>query len=247
MRKIPRISALVLGVLLVVPGESPAFAAGEIEVSPDGVTWGSTLSAPLFESVALVPRSSASAGFDIRNTGDEPGFLRIVLQDVTSTSAAFAGALSIFLSVDGIAGSSAPISTATPCHVLFEGALGEGESAPVVATVALADLSGTQAQAATAQFRIGVELTDTRLDELPPTDCGSPDTVIEITPFDNRVATIVGLGVIPNTWQLYEEYLLVVLLAALALGASAHWVVAGWLLRRDEHELAEQQYREDLA
>lgn len=247
MRKVPGISALVLGLLLVVPGASPAFAAGEIEVSSDGVTWGSTLSAPLFANVALVPRSSASADFAVRNSGDEPGLLRIVLQDVTSTNASFAGALSIALTVDSVVAPAAAVSTATPCRVLFEGVLGEGDSVPVGVTVALADLSGTQAQGATAQFRIGVELSDARLHALPPTDCGSPDTVIDITPFDNRIATIVGLGVIPNTRQLYEEYLLVVLLAALALGASARWVVAGWLRRRDELELAEQQYREDLA
>ncbi|MBX3094474.1 MAG: hypothetical protein KF680_08065 [Cryobacterium sp.] len=247
MRKVPGISALVLGLMLAVPGATPAFAAGEIAVSSDGTTWGSDLSAPLFDSVALVPRSSASAEFSVRNTGDEPGLLRIVLQDVTSTNPVFADALSIALAVDGVAGPAAAVSTATPCRVLFEGALGEGESVPVVTTLALADLSGTQAQGATAQFRLGIELSGTGLGQVPPTDCGSPDTMIELTPFDNRIATIVGLGVIPNTWQLYEEYLLVILLTALALGAGMHWVAAGWLRRRDERELAEQQYQEDLA
>lgn len=247
MRKVRSVSTLILGLALVASGASPAFAAGELEVSADGVTWGRTLGAPLFDEVSLIPATHSSAGFLLRNSGAEPGFLRVVLQDVSSNSMTFMSALGIEITVDGDPGPVTPIDAATPCRVVFAGELMAGESVPVVVTVSLGNLSGKHGQGSSAQFAIGVELTDTRLGEIPPTDCGSPDTVIEITPFDNRVATMVGLGVVPNTWQLYEEHLLTVLLVALALGAGVHWIVAGWSRRRDERDLAEQQYWEDPA
>lgn len=233
--------------LTLVLAPAAAFAAGQIEASPDGVNWGSGLPVPLFDGVSLVPMGNASAPFQLRNSGDEPGYLRVVVQDVSSDSTALLDALSIALEVDGTSGPLTPVGSAAPCRVVFEGELLAGESVPVLTTVSLGNLSGSQGQGATAHFALGIELTDSSPGSLLPTDCGSPETVIEITPFDNRVATLVALGVEPNTARLLEEYWVVLLLAALLAGVAAQWAVAESLRRRDERMYEQLQYLEDLA
>lgn len=241
--------AVATGVILLLTfGQAAAAtAAGEIEVSHDGTSWGAQFDEPLFTGVSLVPRGSASAEFSVRNSGDNDGFLRVVLQDVAHSSQILADALSISLTTTGAGGVAVPLSAAASCQVLFEGELAAGETVPVVATLALADLSGTQGQGETATFGVGIQLSDTTLGVLPPTDCGSPDTVIEFAPFDNRVATLVLLGMEPNTAQLYEELLVLLLIAALGLGVGVQGGVARWQRRQFERNVDQLQYLEDLA
>lgn len=237
----------VLSLVFLVGAAQPAVAAGELEVSPDGVSWSTELPEPLFAGVSLVPRGSASESFSVRNASGDDAFLRVVLQDVDYSSPVIGDALIVSVSLDGTGGAPAALSTATPCRVLFEGQLAAGASSEVLTSLSLADLSGTQGQGETARFNVGIQLSDDATGDLPPTSCGAPTTVIEITPFDSRVATIALVGVAPNTWQLFEEYLVLVLLAALTIGAAAQWLVAGWARRRDELHNEQQQYLEDLA
>lgn len=239
--------AIPLAITFACLPAATAIAAGEIEVSPDGSAWGDVLADPLFSNLALVPRGSADAQFSLRNASGDDAFVRIVLQDVEVSSAVLGDALQLGISLGGADGTAAAIGSADPCRVLFEGRLATGQQRPVVATVSLADLSGVQGQGETASFSIGIQLSDTSLGDLPPTDCGEPDTVIEITEFDSRVATIASLGVVPNTWQLFEEYLLLLLIAALFVGATAQWFLLWWRRHRDERDDEERQYSEDLA
>ncbi|HRN29681.1 MAG TPA: hypothetical protein PK890_08285 [Terrimesophilobacter sp.] len=247
MRRAHGLPALILGVLLAVGGTNPALAAGELEVSPDGTSWGTQLADPLFSDLALVPRGSASSQFTVRNASGDDAFLRIVLQDVTYSSAVLGDAMQLGVALGGVDGAPAGLSSANPCQVLFEGELAAGQARPVVTTVSLGDLSGTQGQGETASFSIGIQLSDESLGGLAPTDCGSPDTVIEITEFDSRVATIASLGVVPNTWQLFEEYFVLLLFAALGVGVAAQWFLTWWLRRRHDRDEEQRQYLEDLA
>lgn len=240
-------SVVTLAVALVVLPAIPAAAAGEIEVSSDGSSWGSQLAQPLFSGVALVPLGSAAADFLLRNSSGDDAFLRIVLQDVNFSSPALGDALSLDLVLGGVPGEPAALSSATPCRVLFEGELAAGVSRPVVTTLSLGNLDGRQGQGDTARFSIGIQLSDSTLGGLPPTDCGSPTTVIDVTAFDSRVATIASLGVVPNTWQLFEELLVLFLVVALIVGAAGQWAVAAWIRRRRELAEHESQYLEDLA
>lgn len=247
MRRLPvALAALTLLSALVLVPTSAAYAEGEVEVSPDGTAWGHTLSAPLFEGIALVPRGSASSTFMLRNSSEIGAFVRVVLQDVTFSSTTIGDALQIAVTLGGVLGVPAALTSASPCRVLFEGQLAAGATAPVIATLALGDLSGTQGQGESAQFSIGIQLSDSTLGAIP-TDCGAPTAVLKAADFDSRVATTVGLGVDPNTWQNYEEYLLLILVAALALGVGAQRPVAAWLRLRDAREQQERQYQEDLA
>lgn len=236
-----------MGLALALTMPWAAAAAGEIEVSPDGSSWGSQLPQPLFSDLALVPRGSANAQFLLRNSSGDDAFLRIVVQDVNYSSPVLGDALTLALAVGGASGEPARLSSATPCRVLFEGTLPVGASRPLLTSLSLGDLSGTQGQSETATFSIGIQLSGSSLGTLPATDCGSPGVVIEVTPFDSRVATIATVGVEPNTWQLFEELLVLLLVAALVAGAGAQWAVATWIRRRRELDEHERQYLEDLA
>lgn len=238
---------VVLSVALgLLPGAS-ASAAGEVEVSDDGQSWGTELGEPLLEGVTLIPRGSVSAEFAVRNASGDDAYLRLVLQNVTYTSTALGDALSVSIAVGRDEGTPVPLSSATPCRVLFEGELGTGRARDVVATLSLGDLGGTQGQGENAVFSIGIQLSDDSLGELPPTSCGAPATVIEITPFDSRVATIASVGVMPNTDRLFEEYLLLILIAALLGGLAVQRVADARAERRRQRREEQSQYLEDLA
>src|SRR5690606_27600424 len=139
-------------------------------------------------------RGSANAQFLLRNASGDDAFLRIVLQDASYSSPVLGDALTLALELGGASGEPARLSSATPCRVLFEGTLPDGASRPVLTSLSLGDLSGTQGQGETATFSIGIQLSGSSLGTLPPTDCGSPGLVIEVTPFDSRVATIATVG-----------------------------------------------------
>lgn len=70
-----------------------AAATGDVQVSSDGVNDGSTYSGVLVDDIPfMVPRDSQSEVFSQRNSGTEPGFLRIAFRDVVSWDVDFADA-----------------------------------------------------------------------------------------------------------------------------------------------------------
>lgn len=241
------LSAAALTAAVVLLPASPAHAADELDVSDDGASWGAQLSGPLFDGLTLVPRGSANSEFWIRNASSDRAFVRIVLQDVSFSGPVIGDALQITITSEGVSSGPTALSFAAPCHVVFEGELGAGEADRLVARLALGDLPGTEGQGQSAQFRVGIQLSGSVLGNLRPTDCGSPSTVIEITPFDSRVATIASVGVAPNTWRLFEEYALLVVLAALIVGVGGRLLLAAWMRRRRERDDEQRQYLEDLA
>lgn len=266
------IQAALLTVLVVLgvttSPSSAAAASGIIEVSPDGITYGSLYPGTLFGSIGhLVPGDSEQETFYLRNAGTEAGFLRITLTDVVAADADFADALTVSASTVDRAGIAATISQAQPCWVLLEGQkVMPGESVPVTTELALADLDGTAGQGATAGLSFEVTLSSAAA-QLPPTSCGQPGTTVPVTPAprpsvpavtpgtpgtpglaDSPVATRPApdgstdlpvlnipelLGIDPNTWRLFEEYFVLLLIGAFTIGA-AWFAFAAWRRRKNE-------------
>jgi len=81
--KIWRLSAAVgIAVVLALAPAVTASAAGQLELSNDGVTFGTTLAAPVFSpSPVLVPMQSASSSFWVRNASTVAAYLRLTLVD----------------------------------------------------------------------------------------------------------------------------------------------------------------------
>lgn len=181
--------AIGLGLVLVTVGAAaPAHAAGDIGISDDGVTFGSSYPGTLFDSTGiLVPLDSESESFYIRNETTEPAFLRITLRDVTYSDPAYGAVLTVSASTPAATGSPRSLMSATPCAILVEGqTVQPGEVVPITAVLALGDLNGSAGQNATADMSIRVELHDTSTGSLPAAACstpaGTPGTDVVVVP-----------------------------------------------------------------
>ncbi|MBF0671098.1 MAG: hypothetical protein IR160_00760 [Salinibacterium sp.] len=153
-----------------------------MEVSASGTAYSETYGGALFDSLgAVVPGERRTETVYLRNTGDQAGFLRIVLEDVTFDDLDFANALTLQASVGTQAGIQTALSLAQPCWVLSEGAvLRPGESVRVDTNLVFGNLDGQMGQGATARFSLGIALSDTTPGSLSPTDCGSPDVSVPV-------------------------------------------------------------------
>ncbi|WP_426519027.1 hypothetical protein ACPPVQ_04425 [Diaminobutyricibacter sp. McL0618] len=169
----PLAAAIVGGVLwscLLLPATS-ASASGPgsgpadiVEVSPDGVTFTKQFSG-LFDGTVLVPRDSSRDTFFVRNSGTEPGYLRIVLADVVSSDPLMRSATSISSTVLGATGGFVSLDDASPCvQLVGEVALAGGQTAQVSTELVLGDLTGLQAQNASLAFALQIELSESPID-----------------------------------------------------------------------------------
>ncbi|TPW70032.1 hypothetical protein [Schumannella sp. 10F1B-5-1] len=145
---------------------SPAQAASSgVQLSDDGVHFSSTLSRPLFDpSTVMIPRSSQSGDFWVRNASGAPAYLRVSIANVQSTDADLSEALTVSASTSGDAGSKVALSEAAPCAVLTEGqAIPSGAALRISALAELGDLQGSAGQGGSADFRIVVNLSSVNL------------------------------------------------------------------------------------
>lgn len=247
----------------------PAHAAsGNLEVSPTGSSYAKTLGGALFDSLgAVVPGDQHGETLYLRNAGDAAGFLRVVLDDVEFDDLDFANALTVQANIGGQTGDETAVSLAQPCWVLSEGVvLQPGESVRVDALLGFGNLDGQMGQGASAQFSLGIELSDTTPGSLAPTDCGRPDVSVPVlggppaanpqntqqigegsrtepapeTIEDSGDLPVLnlpgGVTIDPNTWNLGEQWLVLFLVASL-LGGGAWFALVK--RRRPEDESAE--------
>lgn len=139
-----------------------AATAPRLMVSGDGEHWQGRLDSALFgDDLRLVPGASATATFWVKNLSSEPAALSARLVDVTTSSPAFAEAVTVSSHSDLDVGDLPPVTLAddgcTP--VLAPVRLAAGQEAPVTVSVALdgsaADGTGDQ----TLDFGVLVTLT----------------------------------------------------------------------------------------
>jgi hypothetical protein len=156
-------ATLLLSALLV--GAFPALSAradsNGLELSSDGVTFGPTLTTPLFASMpTLVPAESATASFVVRNGSAVPAYLSVVLGSRGWDSWDYASSLTLGASSPGSTPGTATVTSADKCAVLLHGRLLQpGETAVVSTTITLGDLSGSNGQQASAWMQFTVKLT----------------------------------------------------------------------------------------
>ena len=253
--------AIAMAALASAASALPAFATspvGDVHVSPDGVTYYSNYSGPLFTNIGLmVPKSTQTQPLYIRNDGSQPGLLRIVMRDVVYSDATYAGALSLQLSTPGHTGPAVPITWAAPCWVLIQGqTVAPGQVVVINMAVALGDLNGQAGQNTSAQMSIGVQLSDSSIGSLPPTSCGGSTVVIPVTPRVGSTpkptpsptstppesqlpveSTGAGASLIqPNTTRRYDEYAVFVPLGAFVVGSGAFFMMAARRRARGEDD-----------
>ena len=154
------VAATLLGIGVALAAPESAAAAGELEVSKDGVTYGSSLAAPLFSSPVLVPGQSVSTVFYVRNASADAAYLRVTLDSSSASSSVFASGLTLTTTAPGYTTTSRSIDSASSCRELMSGPeILPGGTLAVTTTLTLGDLGGTTAQNATADIASGVTLT----------------------------------------------------------------------------------------
>ena len=118
-------SALVVG--LALAPVTVASAAGVVELSSDGSTWGSSLGSPLFTTAPeLVPLGSESASFWVRNSAPDDAYLRLTVNALGWSGSTYAASLNIATSVP-------EMPMATPISAFFRAGASLTPS-PVTAT-----------------------------------------------------------------------------------------------------------------
>ncbi len=177
-------ASLVVAVAGVLALATPASAAASgVLLSADGVTFSSTYSGALFGSTTLmVPQSTQSGRFWVKNDSSEPAYLRVSVKAVSGSGTAFSGAVSLRASTPVITGPSVPVDAALPCYVLNQGqVLAPGAVARIDIVLAVGDLTGTSGQNANLRFDILAGLSSAATGSLPATTC------------------LIGSGTVPGT------------------------------------------------
>lgn len=126
---------------------APAHAADELGLSPDGVTWTSELSAPLFDpGFVFVPGDVEERSFRLRNDGPSDGVLTV---DVVAED---------------------PDLLLTDTDVTLEARIGSGAWVPVATgtTRAVTELEVPQGSQTTVTLRAAFVWESTRMDERVP-------------------------------------------------------------------------------
>jgi hypothetical protein len=162
----------VLALPLMTASPAAATTSG-VQLSDDGVHFSSTYSGSLFESTAMmVPMSSQTARFWVKNATAEPAYLRVSLGGVGGGGTAFSGALTVAARTPSSSGSAVGIDAAAPCHVLTQGqVLAPGGTIRVDVTLALGDLDGASGQFSQVDFDILAGLSSAATGSMPPTTC----------------------------------------------------------------------------
>lgn len=151
--------AMAIGIGLssaLVPTSAPA----EVVVSADGILYTHEVSG-LLDSGVLVPLGTTTDTFSVRSGADTPGYLRVVLSDVTTSDPALPSALTVAASTPALAGHPIPLAQADPCAQLLTAVpLSPGQSVTISTSVAMGDLPGTVGQNGTFSFRLQVILSE---------------------------------------------------------------------------------------
>ncbi|MFV0375101.1 MAG: LPXTG cell wall anchor domain-containing protein [Microbacterium sp.] len=192
------LSATAVAVALVLAIAAPARAAGEIGLSADGVTWGSTLPQPLFDAaIRWVPGDVRTARFYVRNqTADgirtDVDLVASRVEELITT-----GDLSIDVRIAG--GEWVP-TTVTGTQRLSSESIPAGGSYPVDVRVRFFKESANVSQSLPLDLQLRVTLTETVPDGGSNGGGSTPNLPVTGGSFDLSSAvvgvTAVGLGIV---------------------------------------------------
>ena len=167
---------VVAGVTFALP--APAYATPKpLGLSTDGVSYADSLPASLFAGVLVVPGTSVTRTFYVKNRSASPGNLAVALTGVTGGDPNLIAALSIRAVAGVTVGPVVAFPAASPCHSLLSAvSLPAGSVMQVDVKLTLADyLAHHGSQGSVGSFMIPVTLTST--DVSAPDGCG-------VTPVD---------------------------------------------------------------
>lgn len=167
------LASLTLTAALLGAGTAPASAAGELGLSPDGVTWSAALPAPIFDpSFRWVPGDVETGVFYVRNQSSDPGVLDLTMMASQVTDLIDTGDLTVEARVG--AGDFVGVDTAGP-HLLVEGApVPSGGVRRIAVRVSFDPASTNASQEKVLDLRFRVRLSQDS-SVAPPTQPEGPD------------------------------------------------------------------------
>lgn len=222
------LGAAALGALVLLPA-SPARAASALQLSSDGVNFSSSFEGNVFQADGrVVPGDALHGRFWVRNAGSSAAYLRVGLADMTIDNQAYISALTLQTSVAGTPVTVKPLNGVARCGELSQArGMQPGEVVQVDTEIGFTNVTGTGAQAATAEISYVVSLSD-----VDPTVVWTPLCSPAAPPDVSQGAvagahgwigevsgslSLNGARTVPNTVQDYAEYAILILVAA-ALG-----------------------------
>lgn len=182
--------ATIAGTLTLGAAAPAQAVVGGLELSADGVSWGSSLSTPVFPAgQALVPGSRINGTFFVRNATDQAAWLRVGVSDLTVTSLDFAVAMNLSAvgtTADGASGSSSKVGAA---DIVCSDLLGRDTPLPAGGAVRVdtslwfrPDVTGKTAQNEAAQVAFIAELSEVDLNALGSPLCTNSMVVGPVDP-----------------------------------------------------------------
>lgn len=178
-------TVLAVGCVIISAPTSAAAATDTLMVSADGTTFAPTLASSLFDPAdRLVPGQSITATLWVTNAAPTAAAMRVGVEDVHFSSAAFADNVTMSVSdADTGVGREALISDFADCQTIVASHLvdaGATERLLVVLTMD-DDVDGVLAQGDLAQFDLGVAMRDAAAGALPSGTCEPGATVVPLT------------------------------------------------------------------
>jgi hypothetical protein len=176
-----RRSFLLVAAALLTLSVAPAHAAGELELSRDGVTWATDLVEPLFDSsVRWVPGDVRAESFFVRNDSAQSGRLSIDIMGSPVHTLLDTGDLDI--DARGAGGAWVSVSTPGTHRLLSQGQVPAGDARRVDVTVHFDAASTNESQLKSVELAFRVGLVQDTLDESDGSkDAGEGDDTNDAT------------------------------------------------------------------
>ena len=171
----------LLAPLFAATAAAPAHAATGIEVSLDGIHFGTTLPAGLFDGIGrMVPMDSETATFWVRNTSATDAALRVSLQDMVVSSPALAASIELTSWDSGTAAAnSATLNTLAACDVIVpEQIVPTGATIRVDLTLTMMNVTGLTAQDMLGALNFLAAMRDAAGGPFPPSACDDDGVLI---------------------------------------------------------------------
>ena len=210
MKRLMLLLVSTLGLLgLVATG--PAHAAGELGLSPDGVTWSSALPGPIFDpAMRWVPGDVETGVFYVRNQSTDPGVLDLTMLASQVTDLIDTGDLTVAARVG--AGDWTTVGTAGPHELIAPTQVPAGAVRRIAVRVTFDPASDNQSQDKALDLRFRVRLSQDSSVSGPEQPQGGGGTGVDAPGPGN------GDNDLPNTGSGIHPWMFLVSGLSIALG-----------------------------
>ncbi len=181
LRALSIVALALAAPLVAVAVPTPAYAATDLLISTDGVTFGPALTSGLFDGLGMmVPLDTETATFWVKNPTADPASLRVSVQDLVVTSAVLASSMTLTAFDDGTGTTNnSQLDTLAPCDVVIAPqTILSGAVIRVDLTITMLNVNGLTAQDKIGALTFLAAMRDLSAGPFPPTACNDDGVII---------------------------------------------------------------------